>query len=71
MNKTTLYLPEDLKHAVEAAARLSGTSEAEVIRGALRRTLTPQRPRPHGGLFTGTEPIADRVDELLAGFGES
>jgi hypothetical protein len=40
-----------------------------VIRQALRRELDASRPRPRRGLFTGTEPIADRVDELLEGFG--
>ena len=46
-----------------------GEPEAEVIRKALRKELESERPRPRGGLFAGAEPIADRVDELLSGFG--
>lgn len=71
MTKTTLYLPDELKRAIEVEASRRNTSEAEVIRDALRRSLADSRPRPHGGLFAGTEPIADRADELLAGFGDS
>ncbi len=68
--KTTLYLPEDIKGAVEVEARRRGVSEAEVIREALRTALLSQPVAPRGGLFRGQEPIADRVDEVLAeGFG--
>jgi hypothetical protein len=69
MVKTTLYLPDDLKTELTREASRRGESEAEVIRQALRRELDASRPRPRRGLFTGTEPIADRVDELLEGFG--
>jgi predicted transcriptional regulator len=66
--KTTIYLPEELKAAVEREAKRRGTSEAEVIRDAIARAVS--RPRPRAGIITGGEPIAHRVDELLAGFGE-
>lgn len=69
MVKTTLYLPDDLKAELTRAAARRGESEAEVIRQALRRELHASRPRPRGALFTGTESIAERVDELLEGFG--
>lgn len=69
MMKTTLYLPEDLKAELAREAARRGESEAEVIREALRREFRTERPRPRGGLFRGSEPIADRVDELLEGFG--
>ncbi|MBM3674583.1 MAG: CopG family transcriptional regulator [Actinobacteria bacterium] len=65
--KTTIYLPDDLKTAVEHEARRRGSSEAAVIREAVRAAVT--RPRPTTGLIEGA-PIADRVDEMLAGFGE-
>jgi hypothetical protein len=65
--KTTIYLPEDLKVAIERESRRRGTSEAEVIRQALAHGL--RRPRPRPGLIDG-EPIAARAGELLAGFGE-
>jgi predicted transcriptional regulator len=66
--KTTIYLPDDLKAAVEREAKLRGTSEAQLIRDAIAVAVT--RPRPRGGLYASGEPIADRVDELLKGFGE-
>jgi len=69
MVKTTIYLPDELKSAVADRARRDGLSEAEVIRAAIAAAVQPSRPRPRGGLFSG-EPIADRADELLAGFGE-
>lgn len=65
--KTTLYLPEELKRAVEQEAARTGQSEAEVIRQAITAAVT--RPRPRGGLFEA-EPFAERAEELLAGFGE-
>jgi hypothetical protein len=70
MDKTTVYLPTELKVAVKRAAALRGSSEAEVIRSAIEAAVTTSRPRPRGGLYAGTEPIAARVDELLEGFGE-
>jgi plasmid stability protein len=69
MQKTTLYLPDDVKAAVEVEARRSGRSEAEVIRSAVAAAVKPVRPKPRAGLFSG-EPIARRVDDLLEGFGE-
>jgi predicted transcriptional regulator len=70
MDKTTVYLPAELKVAVKRVAALRGSSEAEVIRSAIEAAVTASRPRPRGGLYAGTEPIAARVDELLEGFGE-
>lgn len=67
--KTTLYLPDELRDAIKAAAARQGASEAEVIRAAIKLGLASQSPRPRGALFTGSEEIADRVDELLGGFG--
>ncbi|BDH55463.1 ribbon-helix-helix protein, CopG family [Tsukamurella sp. PLM1] len=70
MVKTTLYLPDDLKRAVEIEARRASIPEAEVIRRAIRAATPAAPPRPSGGLFSGHESIAERVDELLVGFGE-
>lgn len=64
---TTIYLPEDLKQAVENEARRLGQSEAEVIRRAITQSVA--RPRPRGGLYRG-EAIAERANELLSGLGE-
>lgn len=65
--KTTVYLPEALKSALEREARRRGSSEAAVIRGAIAAAVTA--PRPSAG-FLDAEPFAAQVDELLAGFGE-
>ena len=69
--KTTLYLPADVKRAVELEARRRGVSEAEVVRDALRATLMTDRVRPRDWIIAGREHIAERADELLAqGFGQ-
>ena len=65
--KTTIYLPDSLKAAVEREAKRLGCSEAEVIRRAVAAAV--HAPTPNAGIIDG-EPFADRVDELLAGFGE-
>lgn len=65
--KTTIYLPDELKASVEREARRRRCSEAQVIRDAI--AVAVSRPSPSFGVLAG-EPIADRVDELLAGFGE-
>ena len=65
--KTTVYLPDELKAAVERTARERGCSEAEVIRRAIAAAV--DRPRARAGIFSAP-PFADRADELLAGFGD-
>ena len=65
-----MYLPDELKSQLKRTARLRGVSEATVIRDAIRVAVSDERPRPRGGLFTGSEPIAARAEELLDGFGE-
>jgi predicted transcriptional regulator len=67
MQKTTVYLPDDLKAAVERTARRRGIAEAQVIREAIADAV--DRPRPRAGIFAA-DPFADRADELLAGFGD-
>jgi hypothetical protein len=66
-HKTTMYLPDELKATVEGEARRRGVSEAEVTRQAIAGAVA--RPRPRFGIIDG-EPMAERVEELLAGFGE-
>jgi len=72
MRKTTVYLPDDLKLALEQTARSRGESVAELIREALRALVaTAAPPRPRVPLFRSDDPaLAERVDEALAGFGE-
>lgn len=69
MDKTTVYLPDELKAAVKRAARQrrsrSAGNPGVHPGGGRRRQAAAAR-----GLYAGSEPIARRVDELLAGFGE-
>lgn len=69
MERTTLYLPADLRLAIKRAAAQQGISEAEVIRESIRQAVGNVRPRPRGALFAGGQPIARQADDLLAGFG--
>ena len=70
MDKTTIYLPTELKSAVKRVARRRGVSEAEVIRDSIRSAVGGDRPPPRGGLFGSRAPIARDADEHLRGFGE-
>jgi Ribbon-helix-helix protein, copG family len=70
MDKTTIYLPTELKSAIKRVARQRGVSEAEVIRDSIRDAVGDDRPRPRGGLFASGAPIAREADEHLPGFGE-
>ncbi|HLI54766.1 MAG TPA: CopG family transcriptional regulator [Acidimicrobiales bacterium] len=70
MQKTTLYLPEDLKAAVKRAAAERGVSEAEIIRESIRGLVGGVRPRPRGALFSSGRPIARDAEQMLAGFGD-
>ncbi len=72
MVKTTVYMSEELKKSLERLAAQERRSEAELIREALQTAVESRlgrRPRfPLTGLGLG-RPVADRVDELLSGFG--
>ena len=72
MERTTVYLTERQKRALERAARVEGRSEAELIREGVdivtSRVRTAEARLP---LFeSGSPDLASRVDEELAGFGE-
>lgn len=73
MKKTTIYLPDDLKAALERTAEIEDRSEADIVREALRSALADRRspaPRvPLGDHELGDPRAAERVDELLEGFG--
>jgi hypothetical protein len=73
MTKTTVYLPRELKRAVEKAARQRGCSEAEVLRDAVARyTGEADAPAPRLPLFRSRGPsIAGEIDRALEGFGRS
>lgn len=70
VDKTTIYLPPDLRSAVKRAARRRGISEAEVIRDSIRSAVGGERSLPKGGLFASGAPIARQADDHLRGFGE-
>ena len=73
MRRTTIYLPDDLKAALERTAAAHGTSEAEIVRTAVAAaTAEHASPPPKLPLFASGDPsLAERVDEVLAvGFGE-
>ena len=70
MDKTTVYLPVELKTALRRVALQRGVSEAEVIRESIRQAVGEERPRPRGGLYAERAPIAREADEHLRGFGE-
>jgi Ribbon-helix-helix protein, copG family. len=70
VNKTTVYLPDDLKRAVAAAARRRDVSEAEVIRQAIAQAVASEDVPRRGPLFSSDTLMADDVDAHLAGFGE-
>ncbi len=72
MEKTTVYLTEAQKRALERASKASGRSEAELIRegveliAAQHRTAEPILP-----LFESHQPdLAEHTDQALDGFGE-
>ena len=73
MRKTTVYLPDDLKAALERVAATERRSEAEIIREAIRTAVSdrvapaPRVPLTSSGL--GDPTVAERSDELLEGFG--
>ncbi len=73
MKRTTVYLPDELKLALERTAAVQGKSEAEVVRAAiLAATAEDAYPEPRLPLFDSGDPmLAERVDEeLAAGFGD-
>jgi Arc/MetJ-type ribon-helix-helix transcriptional regulator len=72
MKRTTVYLPDELKAALERTAAAQGKSEAEVVRSALSAATEEHAyPPPTLPLFESEDPtLAERVDEeLAAGFG--
>ncbi len=73
MRRTTVYLPDDLKIALEHAASTSGRSEAELIREGVEYVASRvASPRPRLPLFDSGDPtLAERAEELLDGFGDT
>ncbi len=72
MEKTTVYLPEELKRALRRASRATGRSEADLIREGIGVVTGAHRiAEPRLPLFESGQPdLAERVDVALDGFGE-
>ncbi len=72
MQKTTVYLPDDLKDALQQTAAETGRSEADLIREGIRLAIERRvPPAPTIGLHISDDPsFAERVDEHLKGFGQ-
>ncbi len=72
MEKTTVYLSDELKRALRRAARSTGRSEADLIREGIGLVAGTHRvAEPRLPLFESGQPdLADRVDEELDGFGD-
>lgn len=71
MNKTTVYLPSELKEALGRAARRRRRSEADLIREGVALVVARSEPRaPRLPLFeSGQSDLAETVDDALKGFG--
>ncbi|MBM7515873.1 CopG family transcriptional regulator [Nocardioides nitrophenolicus] len=75
MVRTTIYLPEDLKAALEARAAAEGRTEADVIREALTEKLRGRgrtaREMRFGLYDSGASSTSTDVDQILSdtGFG--
>ena len=71
MNKTTVYLPDELKRAVTRTAQGRGISEAAVIREAIASAVVRAAGADvRGPVFASDVLMADDVDSHLAGFGD-
>jgi predicted transcriptional regulator len=70
--KTTIYLPDELKAALERVAAETGRSEADLIREGIRLQIERQQPPPPTiGIMVSDDPeFARHVDEHLAEFGQ-
>lgn len=70
MVRTTIYLPEDLKAALEARAAADGRTESDIIREALAEKLHSRGKTARHmrfGLFdSGTSTTSTDVDDILA-----
>jgi metal-responsive CopG/Arc/MetJ family transcriptional regulator len=69
MHKTTVYLPDDIRHGLDGASRDTGRSQAELIRDALRAYLAdrpPSWPESVGRHRSGGAFAARDDEEILA-----
>jgi hypothetical protein len=71
MQKTTVYLPDDIKRALAIVAKSRNVSEAELIREALQPIVAAaQAQKPKLPLFKSGKPhLAENLEEALSDFG--
>lgn len=62
MNKTTLYLPDDLHRSLQAAARRTGRSQAKLIRDAVEQYLAGDERPKLVSIGLGDDPGLDAQD---------
>ena len=68
MQKTTIYLPDELATTISVAAKRTGTSKANLIRKAIVKyveTLEPPKLKSAGMISSG-ELQSDDVEDWLA-----
>jgi Arc/MetJ-type ribon-helix-helix transcriptional regulator len=68
MNKTTVYLPDELEARLDAEAVASGTTKAELIRRGIAMLLDASQPRKRHPLpvfRSGRVRDADQMDDEL------
>ena len=72
MEKTTVYLTDTQKRALERTAKAAGRTEAELIReGVELVTARHQASELKLPLFSSDQPdLAEHVDDAMDGFGE-
>lgn len=72
MERTTVYLTQQQKRALERAAKAQGRSEAQLIREGIDVVTSRLRvAEPALPLFkSGLPDLAEHVDDELIGFGE-
>ena len=76
VKRTTIYLNDDQKQALEAIAERTSRTEADLIREGVEQVIDVHRLRRRkpGALFALEDPVLDdpsRIEEALEGFGES
>jgi predicted transcriptional regulator len=68
--KTNVYLDDGLKADLARAAARAGTSQSQLIRDGVRQIVDHYLwERPAMTAYDDGDPITDRIDELMAGFG--
>ena len=71
MMKTSVYLDEKQKHNLEKAAKLTGRSQADLIRDGIEQVLSQHlRTRPMMTAQASGPTVLDRIDELMEGLAD-